>query len=212
MLKILVRKKPGDKDTQTQQTPHPSQTSHTAAVIVCNHSGCSCRGAGRGGGGGWKSSIRPHSKLWLTLNLQWPPVIYWGHATTQSRLGPRNETKTRERNTSVCRRERQRAQTEATLVERFSLIWITFTNERPQRRAVRATLWNWLLLKIKSRLTDIQFDVTCLETTQDAFSFLGIKCHYKYHNVARREPRHHVVIIFQDGVEVVYMFAARWSL
>lgn len=71
------------------------------------------------------------------------------------------------------------------LMKPHCLVWITFTNERPQRQTAQATLWNWLPLKSKSCLSawhSIWFYL--FEDKTGTFILLRIICYYKYHNVA----------------------------
>lgn len=113
-------------------------------------------------------SFRPPSKLSLTLNLQNPCNLLEPDLDNQE-TGFRKEKKTRVRAFPTTGKV-PNTQTEATSVKCFSLIWITFTNDRPQRQ----TVLSWLYCEIGcSRISsdasrcDIQFDFTCLETKQD---------------------------------------------
>lgn len=56
----------GRKEARGQRHSRPPQTSHIAEVIICNHSGCSYRGAGWGGDG---AEPPPFD---LTQSSDWP--------------------------------------------------------------------------------------------------------------------------------------------
>lgn len=119
----------------------------------------------------WTSSIQPQSKLWVTLNLQWPPPPDNSPepGLQNHSFGFRYERKTMQ-STSVCLRVTETHKQKPVMP--LCLIWITFTNESPHRQPVRATLWNWLLQKnyqVTPSQCGILFDISWWETKQDAF-------------------------------------------
>lgn len=173
--------KSGEKDTLTQR--EPPKTLHITGLFWR-------RGLGEVEMG--QNFLHATSNLWPSLNLQWPLVIYCGqtYATTaglQTREGASDRFK-------MSKLTKGSSATEALLL----LIWITFTNDRPQRHAARTTLWNWLLRKFKSHLT----------------AWHSIWCHLfgdknKMHLVfldsyVTAYVMHHITIMLYDGVWVVF--------
>lgn len=165
----------GQRHTDTEWPP---KTPHITEIIICKHSGYSDRRGWVRWRWGRTSSTQPQN-LWLTLKLQWPQVIYWGQTETitaglQTREGASDCLR-------VTKHTNRSHASEALLSYLDNLHkWKTTEIGSPGFTVKLVAPEN----QVTADTCDIQFNFTCLETKQDAFSFLGIICHYKYHNVA----------------------------